>query len=106
MLPKGKLVNANEFVTWSHSKRNQDQKCFCGEYACIGFNYKFGMLELLCFKHYEERKHNETIKKTKETTNGATKSYYEKKEKERKVICHKEKELTEVKKADRQRNLL
>jgi hypothetical protein len=75
--PKGKVVNANEFVTWSHSKRNQDQKCFCGQYACIGFNYKFGMLELLCFKHYQER-----IKE-----------------------CHKEKEHTEVKEADQKSQL-
>lgn len=45
------------------------------------------MLELLCFKHYEERKHNETNQETKETTNGSAKSYYEKKEKERKVKC-------------------
>lgn len=106
MQVKGKVVNASSFYTWSHSKRNKEQKCFCGQYACIGFNYKFGMLELLCFKHYEERIGNETNSKTKKTTNGSTESYHEEKEKEGKVICHKEKELTEVKEADRQRNLL
>jgi hypothetical protein len=64
------------------------------------------MLELLCFQHYEERISNGTNQETKETTNGFTKSYYEKKEKERKVKCHKEKEHTEVKEVDRQRSLL
>ena len=49
---------------------------------------------------------NEPNQETKETTNGFTKSYYEKKEKERKVKCHKEKEHTEVKEVDRQRSLL
>jgi hypothetical protein len=46
------------------------------------------MLELLCFKHYQERIKNGTNKETKETTNGFTKSYSkETKEKERKVKC-------------------
>ena len=64
------------------------------------------MLELLCFKHYKDRV-NGTNKETKETTNGSTKSYSkETKEKERKVKCQKEWELTEVKEADRQRKLL
>ena len=52
--------------------------CFCGEFACIGFNYRFGMLELLCFKHYQERVNQ----------------------------CHTEKKHMEVKSADRQRKLL
>ena len=75
--PKGKVVSSQDFVTWNHQKRDKDQKCFCGQYACIGFNFKFGMLELLCFKHYQERINQ----------------------------CHTEKEHTEVKEAD-QRNQL
>tara|TARA_A100001201_G_scaffold98823_1_gene85118 strand:+ start:228 stop:425 length:198 start_codon:yes stop_codon:yes gene_type:complete len=65
------------------------------------------MIELLCFKHYQERIDNGTNQKAKETTNGSTKSYSkETKEKERKIKCQKEWELTEVKEADRQRKLL
>ena len=46
------------------------------------------MLELLCFKHYQERIDNGTNQEAKETTNGSTKSYSkETKEKERKVKC-------------------
>ena len=46
------------------------------------------MLELLCFKHYQERIDNGTDQEAKETTNGFTKSYSkETKEKERKVKC-------------------
>ena len=75
--PKGKVVNSIDFCGWSHAKRNKDQKCYCGQYASIGFNFKFGMLELLCFKHYQERLKS----------------------------CHKEKERTEAKSED-QRNQL
>jgi len=75
--PKGKTVSTTEFYNWSHQQHNQ-KKCFCGEFACIGFNYRFGMLELLCFKHYQERVNQ----------------------------CHTEKEHMEVKSADRQRKLL
>ena len=65
------------------------------------------MLELLCFEHYQERIGNGTNKETEKTTNGFAKSYSKKtKEKEREIICHKEKEPTEVKEADRQRSLL
>ena len=60
------------------------------------------MIELLCFQHYQERISNGTYQEAKETTNGSTKSYYkETKEKERKIKCQKEWELTEVKEADR-----
>jgi len=52
--PKGKTVSTTEFYNWSHQQHNL-KRCFCGEFASIGFNYKFGMLELLCFKHYKER---------------------------------------------------
>jgi len=46
------------------------------------------MIELLCFKHYQERISNGTNQEAKETTNGFTKSYSkETKEKERKVKC-------------------
>jgi len=73
-------VNSQEFINWTPKERDEKQKCFCGQYACIGFNYRFGMLELLCFKHYEERKKQ----------------------------CPKEKEHTEVKSEDQknQPNLL
>jgi hypothetical protein len=65
------------------------------------------MIELLCFQHYQERISNGTNQEAKETTNGSTKSYSkETKEKERKIKCQKEWELTEVKEADRQRKLL
>ena len=103
--PKGKTVSTTDFYNWTHQQHGE-KKCFCGQFACIGFNYRYGMLELLCFKHYEERIGNEINSKTKKTTNGSTESYYEKKEKERKIICHKEKELTEVKEVDHQRSLL
>ena len=39
------------------------------------------MLELLCFKHYQERIDNGTDQEAKETTNGFTKSYNEENEK-------------------------
>ena len=53
------------------------------------------MLELLCFKHYQERIGNGTNKETKETTNGFTKSYSkETKEKERKIKCRITQEAT------------
>ena len=74
--PKGKTVSTTEFYNWSHQQHNQ-KKCFCGEFACIGFNYRFGMLELLCFKHYQERVNQ----------------------------CHMEKEHTEVKSADQKNQL-
>jgi hypothetical protein len=70
-------VSKQEFYNWT-LEQHQNKKCFCGKFACIGFNYRYGMLELLCFKHYEERKNQ----------------------------CPKEKVLMEVKKADRQRSLL
>ena len=74
--PKGKTVSITEFYNWSHKQHNL-KRCFCGEFASIGFNYKFGMLELLCFKHYEERKKQ----------------------------CHTEKEHTEVKSEDQKNQL-
>ena len=55
MQPKGKVVGLNEFYNWRHEQHNQ-KKCYCGKFACIGFQYRLGMIELLCFKHYEERK--------------------------------------------------
>ena len=48
-------VSKQEFYNWT-LEQHQNKKCFCGKFACIGFNYRYGMLELLCFKHYEERK--------------------------------------------------
>ena len=53
------------------------------------------MLELLCFKHYQERINNGTNQEAKETTIGSTKSYSkETKEKERKVKCRITQEAT------------
>jgi len=74
--PKSTKVSTTEFYNWTHHQHNQ-KKCFCGEFACIGFNYRFGMLELLCFKHYQERVNQ----------------------------CHTEKEHTEVKSADQKNQL-
>ena len=53
--PKGKVVSLREFYNWTHEQHNQ-KRCYCGQFACIGFQYRVGMVELLCFKHYEERK--------------------------------------------------
>jgi hypothetical protein len=52
--PKGKVVSSQEYYNWTHHQHNQ-KKCFCGKFACIGFQYRLGMIELLCFKHYQER---------------------------------------------------
>ncbi len=52
--PKGKTVSTTDFYNWTHQQHGE-KKCFCGKFASIGFNYRYGMLELLCFKHYEER---------------------------------------------------
>lgn len=84
--PKSIKVSSNDFCLWTHDKRNKYQKCFCGKYACIGFNYRFGMLELLCFEHYKERIENGSNKETKKTTNGFTKSYSQETKEERKEI--------------------
>lgn len=55
MQPKGKLVGVNEFCSWNHQERIEKSVCYCGAYGSIGFNYRFGMLEILCYEHYKER---------------------------------------------------
>ena len=77
MQPKGKVVSLREFYNWRHEQHNQ-KRCYCGQFACIGFQYRLGMIELLCFKHYKERINNGTNQETKEITNGFTKSNFEK----------------------------
>ena len=52
--PKSTKVSTTEFYNWRHYQHGQ-KKCHCGEFASIGFQYRLGMLELLCFKHYQER---------------------------------------------------
>jgi len=52
--PKGKTVSTTDFFNWTHEQHNQ-KKCHCGKFACIGYSYRFGMVELLCYEHYQER---------------------------------------------------
>src|SRR6056300_1311549 len=103
--PKSTKVPTIEYYNWRHHQHGE-KKCYCGKFACVGFNYRYGMLELLCFKHYEERIKNGSNQETKKTNNGFTKSYSQKtKEKERKIICHTEKEHTEVKLEDQKNQI-
>jgi len=52
--PKSTKVSTTDFYNWSHQQHGK-KRCHCGEFASIGFQYRLGMLELLCFKHYKER---------------------------------------------------
>jgi len=70
-------VSPLTFINWTPQERQIKQKCHCGKFACIGYPAQYGNLELLCFKHYEERKSQ----------------------------CHTEKEHTEVKSADQKNQL-
>jgi len=47
-------VSAQEFYSWTH-QQHSNKKCHCGKFASIGYPYRFGMLELLCYEHYKER---------------------------------------------------
>lgn len=49
-------VSPHVFINWTPQERQIKQKCHCGKFACIGYPAEYGNLELLCFKHYEERK--------------------------------------------------
>jgi len=49
-------VSPLTFINWTPQERQIKQKCHCGKFACIGYPAQYGNLELLCFKHYEERK--------------------------------------------------
>ena len=49
---RGKTVSSHEFCNWTHQEHNKYSICFCGKFASFGFNYRFGMLELLCSEHY------------------------------------------------------